>query len=161
MKFLGIIVLAGAVLFGTASPSLARLIAIPGYQELLDKSDLVVVATPIAKTTDTSEQSFLPNIFRQDKSGAQTKIESIGVETVFKTDAILKGDATVKQFVLHHYREEKSPAMQINGPSLVSFEPSSANSYLLFLVREGDGRFAPTGGQTDPGIKAVDALPRE
>jgi hypothetical protein len=38
-------------------------------------------------------------------------------------------------------------------------DPSKRNSCLLFLVREPDGRFAPTGGQTDPGYKAINPLP--
>jgi hypothetical protein len=52
----------------------------------------------------------------------------------------------------------------MNGPSLVSFDPSDMkqrSSYLLFLIREPDGRFAPTGGQTDPGFKAVTSMPME
>jgi hypothetical protein len=30
--------------------------------------------------------------------------------------------------------------------------------FLLFLVREPDGRYAPTGGQTDTGDKAINPL---
>jgi hypothetical protein len=35
------------------------------YQEMLEKSDLVVIATPKSKTTDTKEQAFLPGIWLQ------------------------------------------------------------------------------------------------
>jgi hypothetical protein len=135
------------------------------YQEMLAKSDLVVIATPTSKTTDTKEQAFLPGIWLQDKDGRQSKDESIGVETVFAISAVLKGDKTVKQFTLHHYRcREAKCRLALDGPSLVFFDPSDMSkrsSYLLFLVREPDGRFAPIGGQTDPGDKAISRLPFE
>ncbi len=141
----------------------ARETIVLSYQEMLEKSDLVVIATPKSKTTDTKEQAFLPDIWMQDKNGKRSKIESIGVQTVFAVSAVLKGDKTTKQFVLHHYREaQASPAL--DGASLISFDPSNLSqrsAYLLFLVLEPDGRFAPTGGQTDPGYKAISRLPFE
>lgn len=159
MKFLGIILLAAAILSCTVSQPQARLISVLSYQELLDKSDLVVIARPIAKIADTKERAFLSNIFHQDKDGKQIKIGSIGVETAFKSATVLKGDRTVEQFVLHHYREAESPDVELNGPFLVAFDPSNPSFYLLFLIRETDGRFAPTGGQTDAGFRAINALP--
>jgi hypothetical protein len=158
-----VVVLVAAAIFFCASPnrSQARLMAVLSYQEMLDRSDLVVIATPKAKTVDTREQSFLPNIWQQDKDGNKTGVKSIGVETVFVVDAVLKGDRVTRRFTLHHYREAQG-GVSTNGPSLVFFDPSDTsqmNSYLLFLVREPDGRFAPTGGQTDPGYKAVSRLP--
>ena len=69
-----------------------------------------------------------------------------------------------KQFTLHHYREAQIGASELDMPSLVFFDPSvisQRSCYLLFLVREPDDRFAPTGGQTDPGYKAINRLPFE
>lgn len=150
------------LLLVTSNQAHARLVAIISYQEMLAKSDLVVIANPTSKTTDTKEEAFLPNIWLQDKDGKQSKIKSIGVETVFAVSAVLKGNATVKRFTLHHYREAGSGENQLNGPILVRFDPSDLSkrsSYLLFLVREPDGRFAPVGGQTDPGLKAISPIP--
>ena len=144
-------------------PAQAREILVPSYQEMLAKSDLVVIANPISKTKDTTEEDFLPGIFLQEKDGKRSRIQAIGVETKFAVLAVLKGDATIKQFTLHHYREAQ-PSLALNGPSLVSFDPSNMSkrsSYLLFLVREPDGRFAPIGGQTDPGMKAIISIPFE
>jgi hypothetical protein len=156
--------MATAILFcATPNQSEARLMAVLSYQEMLDKSDLVVIATSKSKTTDTKEQAFLPNIVNQDKDGKQSKVKSIGVETVFAVSAVLKGNRATEQFTLHHYREAQS-GVSVNGPTLVFFDPSDSShlsSYLLFLVREPDGRFAPTGGQTDPGYKAINPLPLE
>lgn len=155
------VVMTAAVLYCFApNHSPARGMIVLSYQQMLEKSDVVVIATPMSKTTDTKEQAFLPNIWRQDKDGKQSKIESIGVETVFSVSALLKGGATIKQITLHHYREAQISA-ELDGPSLVSFDPSDMSkrsSYLLFLVREPDGRFAPVGGQTDPGYKAISPL---
>jgi hypothetical protein len=142
-------------------PAQARITRVLSYQEMFAKSDLVVIANPINKTTDTKERAFLPGIFQQEKDGSQSKVESIGVETVFAVSVVLKGNATVKQFKLHHYREAQASKAS-NGPILVRFDPSDISkrsSYLLFLVREPDGRFASTDGQTDPGMKAISPIP--
>jgi hypothetical protein len=52
----------------------------------------------------------------------------------------------------------------LDGAALFFLDPSDISkrsSYLLFLVLERDGRLAPTGGQTDPGYKAISPLPFE
>jgi hypothetical protein len=164
MNVVRLVVIAAAMLFcATVNESQARLIEVLNYQQLLEKSDLVVIATPKTKTIDTKEQAFFENVVQQDENGKQRKVKSIGVETVFAVSAVLKGDKTTKRFTLHHFREAQSgPSM--GGPVLVFFDPSDMSklsSYLLFLVREPDGRFAPTGGQTDPGYKAINPLPLE
>src|SRR5258707_626885 len=123
----------------------ARPIADHNYRELLDQSDLVVIATPATKTADTKEATFFPDLLYVDEKGRQTRVHATGVETRFECVAILKGNSAVKDFVLHHYRETARPGMQLDGPQLVSFDPSDHSNYLLFLVRERDGRFAPTG----------------
>lgn len=144
-------------------PAQARLVSILTYREILAKSDLVVIANPITKTADTNERSVLPGIARQDSEGRQSKVETIGVETVFTVSAVLKGNPATERFTLHHYREIDDRS-SLNGPSLVRFDPSKVatrSSYLMFLVREPDGRFAPVGGQTDPGIQAICSIPFE
>lgn len=133
------------------------------YKDMLAKSDLVVIANPVDRTTDTKEETYLPGIFLQDKNGKQSRIKAIGVETKFTVLAVLKGDATSKQVTLHHYREAE-PSNALNQPFLVYFDPSDISkrrSYLLFLVHEPDGRFAPFGGQTDPGMKSILPIPFE
>jgi len=78
----------------TPNQSQARLMEVLTYQEMLAKSDLVVIATPNRKTTDTGEQAFFPNIVQQDKHGRQSKVKAIGVETIFVVSSVLKGDKT-------------------------------------------------------------------
>lgn len=162
-RFVSVFMTAAILFSAMPKPLQARETIVLSYQEMLEKSDLVVIATPKTKTTDTKEQAFLSGIWLQDKDGKRSKIESIGVQTVFAVSVVLKGDQTTKQFVLHHYREAQiRPAL--DEAFLVSFDPSDLaqrSSYLLFLVREPDGRFAPTGGQTDPGYKAISRLPFE
>jgi len=139
----------------------ARLVSIMSYKEMLAKSDLVVIANPISATSDTTEHSFLPDIWRQEMNGGKSRIESIGVETKFSVSAVLKGDVALEQFTLHHYREAQIPGSEVNGPGLVSFNPVRSNGrvpYLLFLVREADGRYAPVGGQTDPDMGSISRI---
>ena len=139
------------------TPSPARVIAGHNYQELLDHSDLVVIATPTTRTTDIDEATFFPDFLHVDAKGHQTRVQATGVETRFECVAILKGNSAVKRFVLHHYRQTSLEG-EVDGPELVSFDPDDRPDYLLFLMREPDGRFAPTGGQTDPGFKAITKL---
>ena len=119
---------------------LARMVRPWSYQELLDKSDLAVIATPTV-TNDTKEHGDHP-----ERAGQPV----IGVETGFTVSVVLKGDKTLKDFILHHYRADK---MQVpNAPTFFAFDPAEKRTYILFLVREADGRYAPVVGQTDPGL---------
>jgi hypothetical protein len=124
-----------------------RAVRIWPYQELLEKSDLVVIATPVAVTNDLGGQVDLPGF-----SG----LHVVSVETTFSVSAVLKGEKTVKDLVLHHYSYPTNGGPYlVNSPYLFTFEPE-ANSwmgrkYMLFLTRETNGHYAPVVGQTDPG----------
>lgn len=116
------------------------------YQELFDKSDLVVIATA-TDTKDTKEQ--LTNF--QGFVGQPV----IGVETKFEVDAVLKGNKGLKELIMHHYRADKLTV--VNGPNFATFDPAKKQTFMLFLVRESDGRYASAVGQIDPkdGIKVL------
>lgn len=129
-----------------------RVFTFVSYKELLNRSDMVVIATP-GRTRDTNEPCDL-----------RLPLKCTGVETVFDVSAVFKGDKDIRTFTLHHYREVNEvnasgePMGLINGPAFVHFE-AGAGSYLLFLVRESDARYAPTTGQMDLDIGAVGRLP--
>jgi hypothetical protein len=160
MKRLQFMRLLGVLLCLGLSQSHARLMSVLSYQQLFDRSDMVVIAMPVSRTADTGEETALPNIYKQDSDGTHHPVRAIGVETRFRVCLVLKGGKGIKEFVLHHYRQE-SHVSQINGPTLVYFGPQdqSKYSYLMFLVREKDGRYAPTGGQTDPAYKSISQVP--
>ena len=120
--------------------SSARLVRTWSDQELFDKSDLVVIATPVA-TSDTKERGPLSNFATQPV---------IGVETTFAVFTVLKGDQAIKHLVLHHYRPDKLEVP--NAPTFLSFDPAKKKAFHLFLVRQPDGRYAPAAGQIDPDI---------
>lgn len=108
---------------------------------MFDKADFVVIAKAVS-TKDTDERSSLQNL--------TPAVAVIGVVTEFETRLVLKGSATVTSFQLHHYRLESAEGeLWANGPSLIHLSGQNER-FLLFLVKERDGRYAPVGGQTDP-----------
>ncbi len=154
MKSARLIFCVAAFLLVSAGMVGARAVRIWPYQELLKKSDLVVIAAPSA-TIDTKEHIDLPGFPGEPV---------IGVETRFTVSAVLKGDKLIKDFILRHYRTADGTNIPHvpNGPSFVAFphveNPTSVQrTYILFLLREADGRYAPVVGQTDPelGIKEL------
>jgi hypothetical protein len=135
------VTLAAAILLTTAitHPISARFIDARSFEELFAKADFVVLAKPVMATRDTPERSELRDIHEP----------VIGVITEFETLLVLKGSKQ-KRFILHHYRLVPSDVALINGPTLLTFDPKEDHRpYLLFLVREQDGRFAPVASQTD------------
>jgi hypothetical protein len=142
--FLVIILLAPTFSEARLSPSLT-------YEQLRNKSDLVVIATPVENSKITTEHFELPDI----------KVKVVGVETKMRVATTLKGVST-KEITLHHYGLPDPKAPQINGPQLAFFNATDVNqrhSLLLFLIKEKDGRYAPAGGQTDPRGMAISELP--
>src|ERR1035437_9344509 len=87
---------------------IARPVRLVSYQELFDKSDLVVIATPKA-TSDTKERIDLPGISVTNADNTRNGLSVIGIETKFHISVVLKGDQTIKDFTLHHYREATKP----------------------------------------------------
>ncbi len=129
----------------------ARIRQIWTYQQLLDKSSLVVIARPLA-SNETSERAAL------GQTSPPGGVPVIGVQTIFKVSAVLKGNPELKQFLVHHYREavvkdaDGTILVTANGPIFVTFDPGSRKAFLLFLVFEPDGRYAPTAGQMDADV---------
>lgn len=129
--------IASLLLLAVPSLGFARFMHWMSQYEMFDEAALVVFAVPVS-TKDTGEKLHESNW-----------AEFVGVETEFEIQSVLKGDKTLKTFVLHHYRlaEHSNP---INGPSLVSFDLHHRESYVLHLVKEPDGRYAPVNDQIDP-----------
>ncbi|MGJ5817708.1 hypothetical protein [Paludibaculum fermentans] len=156
------VILAAAVWF-TVPAAEARAVRIVSYQELLDKSDLVAIATASGRTTDTAQEIHLPGFSTIDAQGQVTQVKCRAVETQFVVSVVLKGDRSIQKFTLHHARWPQAQPVA-RGPLLVLFDPQDSRrsgSYLLFLVREPDGRYAPTDGQTDPALGVITRLPIE
>jgi hypothetical protein len=135
----------------------ARIVQHWSYQELFDKSDLVVIGTANG-TQDTREQADLPGIKQVTPDNKTIGVPAIGVETKFEIAAVLKGDKALKEFTLHHYRKKDFSGAAINSPNLFFVNPAEKREFLVFLVREADGRYAPTSGQTDPALYSMRIL---
>jgi len=139
--------LVALILFTATTSAQARRVRLWTYQELLDKADFVVIARPTA-TGDSQERL-------QSLSGMAQPV--VGVETKFQVSAVLKGEKSTKEFVLHHYRPDGFFRVP-NGPTFITFDPAKKRPYLLFLVREADGRYAPVVGQIDPALSGISEL---
>jgi len=137
--------LATLILLLTTTLTSARPVRIWTYQELTTASDLVVIATCTA-TADTKEEVNLPEM---------PSLRVTGVETKFTILTVFKGDAKLKDLTLHHYRLTKNDIPIVNGPMFANFDPKDTKPCLLFLIRQPDGRYTPTGGQVDPMLNAI------
>jgi hypothetical protein len=158
--------LAVALVSGAAS---ARPLREFSFEQLFSRANLVVIAQPEAKTHDTGEVTTFPGIGTQDANCDMQPVPAYGVETPFLVIRTLRGDARLHRFVLHHYREATPPPSALGpiaevivvGANVVAFDPNDhdqPHAFLLFLVREKDGRYAPVGDMTDPGMQSVFAL---
>lgn len=131
--------------FGLSAASAeARAINAQTFRELEKISDLIVVAKPVS-TQDTDE--------RTDLQGMTPAIPVIGLSTEFDVSLVVKGEASLKKVVVHHYRLVDPDKLMINGPGLAAFDLKETNRYLLFLHREADGRYAPYE-QIDPMVSS-------
>jgi hypothetical protein len=114
--------------------------------EMFAKSDLVVIAMPIARF-ETKEHTALEDL--------APPVRVVELNTEFNVRLVLKGESATKKFTLHHYKLAQQQTF-INGPKFVSFDSKPwPKPFLLFLVRESDGRYAPVTGQTDPALYSV------
>ena len=133
----------------------ARPIGVWTYKELLEKSDLVVIAKVESVADFDGNVEVAP--FAEFLTPQVTK---------FNVEGVLRGEHQAETLELVHcrFRNEQIPP---NGPLLARFESegrkmrieSGANegtlvqegrpSYLLFLKRREDGRFEPVAGQVD------------
>jgi hypothetical protein len=143
-----------AALAGSLSPGSvhARRLESWPYDQLLEKADLVVIATAV--TGKDSGEISRDNLW---------KSKFVGVNTNFSVKAVLKGKAGDKLTVFH-YRLPAGTLIE-DGPLLVAFRTKGIKnttkesniqmgkpSYLLFLKKRKDGRFELVSGQVDPAL---------
>jgi hypothetical protein len=118
------------------------------YREMFDRADLVIVATPIS-TKDTDERTTLQDL--------RPPVGVVAILTEFKTLLVMKGAKDIQTFQLHHYRLESEELRETleDGPDLVRIRIEDHSTFLLFLTKESNGRYAPVTGQTDPALFSV------
>jgi hypothetical protein len=123
------------------------------YKDLTAEADVVVIATP-TDNQDAKEPAAFPNMQRTGADGKSAPVPAVGVETKFEVQAVLKGEKgekELKTFIFYHLRHP-TPENLPNGPMLVTFEPKERKRYLMFLKRDGDGRYVPLTGQLDSAV---------
>jgi len=132
----------------------ARVIPTWTYEDLFSKSDVVVIADPLA-TTDSGEESDLENPW---------KVRFVGVNTEVKIKYAIKGTEKNEKIVVTYYRLPDSTIIK-NGPELAHIsltERTEASStgkkssgkpeYLLFLRKRKDGVYEPVSGLMDSSL---------
>jgi len=153
-KRFSLIVLALTFLFN-ALPLFARLVRPWSLQEIFDKADLVVVATFLS-TQDTQERSTLQDV--------DPALKVIGLTSEFKVEVVFKGPKNLGTLRLHHYKfQDENDARRPNGPLLIRLPTPPQNgihyaghgAFLMFLLKETDGSYAPVTGQTDPALSVL------
>jgi hypothetical protein len=126
-------------------PASARFMHYMSYKQMQKRADLVVIATPL-ETKEAGERGTMPG-------GPDWDV--VGLSTEFDVSAVLKGNEKLAKCVLHHYRQKNPNVLLKDGPSFVSFNSERKSRYLLFLIKESDGRYAPVSGQLDPALYSV------
>lgn len=131
-------------------PSLlgARLMEAWTYQEMFNKADLVVIGRNVS-TSDLDEHILLP--------GYKPPLPVVGVITKFKIGLVLKGPKETAEIELHHYRyaNRNDEDAVSNAPNLIDIKSNFHASFLLFLIKDKDGKYVPLSGQTDPAAFSV------
>ena len=153
----------------------ARVVAWWSYEDLMAKSDLVVIAEPQSATLTADVLEV---------AGHNSK-DYQGLDTRFRIAAQLKGEPPQKDLTLLHFRysesvgaengamfvrfrlqelsfrgemkKETNPGKAPEAPSKVSFSLGKP-SYLLFLKRRADGRYEPVTGQYDAVLSCREIL---
>jgi hypothetical protein len=135
-----------------SAPALARIRQHWSEQQLVDKSDLIVMAKAV-EVRDTGIKTTVPNIARGTEP-----VAAVEMETTFEVSSVLKGKLETARFTFHHLREVKAEPSR-GAAELVAFDPNEKKQYLLFLSREDDGRYSAVVGQTDPAEAVREAAP--
>lgn len=124
-----------------------RPVEILSYEDMLEKSDLVIIGKVIS-TCDQPDFSF-DNC--QDDSWIQ-------VYTTFQILSVIKGNLEDNIIILQHYRYYNEEMVMIitDGPSFIKFVPDQSDEFLLYLIEEEhperNNIYSPVSGQYDPDL---------
>lgn len=135
------------------------------HEKLFQKSDLVVLATPVSNAD--SGETMNPENYQ---------VKFLGVNTTFTDCIVLKGQLTDKEIKVLHYRLPDDAPGQQNGPLLTYFHIGGVSlskvrdgkvfgeigglgkQYILFLKKRDDGRYEPVSGQIDSNFSFLHIL---
>jgi len=142
MKFAAIYPTVLAFLVCLPLPAQAYIMPEMSYPRAFERSDLVVIARPVTRTTNTKERSLVDGFGYVE--GKKERLPAIGVETAFEILMVVKGESPGKRLVLHHYREQPAPPlppgtpiMPGGGPMTVFFQKSEQLRKLSLVSHKG------------------------
>lgn len=146
------------VVFGCCT-SYARIVQDWTYEELVQRSDLVVLASVESHTPvdfDFSKEEPWAS-WLQTKGFGKTLRDVLRAEvTTLTVEAVLKGEHNKPKVEVFHYSFTELPKEMEVAPYLLKqgLAPKpdrgqDSNKYLVFLKRRSDGRYLPVTGQVD------------
>jgi hypothetical protein len=140
------------------SPVAGRELVRLSYQDLVDRSDVVVIGR-LVSTVDDEERPV-------DAALQGNRDNVVPVVSTIRIEAVMKGRSLDNEISIPHWRYREGAAVD-NGPRLLKFmargEKTGVSiatgkpvyldrppSYLLFLKSAPGGSFVPVTGQYDP-----------
>jgi len=152
-------VLTGALLVTT--PAHAYLMAMQSYNDMFERADVVVIATPLS-TQESNAESAL----EVDQPKSVTDLIKT-VDTRFQVAYVLKGSLDANTFHFLHLslkEKRKSGAMIFGevGTFFLDFESkwSKKRSFILFMKKREDGTYSPAWRPIE-GSRAIIAVEKE
>jgi len=128
--------LALALIF--SSLATARLIETFSYEELYEKSDLVVI---VELVTVSESKEILSGWGEPDRYEGKVSQFSVG--------KVLKGNADILTISLLHFAYSAKVLLIANGANFVDFSNAEKYHYLMFLNEGDEGVFSPVTGHYD------------
>ena len=136
-----------------AEASLARPVPYLTEEQLKSQSELIVIAVPKV-VRDLHEMTTFPGIVQASTGEGDKTVRAVKMEADFEILEVLKGAMPDSgKLTLDYLKEPESwnrAAPVINGPCLVSFDPTAKTAYRLCLKKGENGHYLPLTGQTDP-----------
>jgi hypothetical protein len=131
--------------------TLARTVPNWSFDELFEKSDLVLIVTRLGTWDTPAERDKAPFDRPEDAEMLTPVFSALTVHSV------IKGEYAEKEFILNHHRLDQArygPRDIGNGPNLIVFTTDSAPplkkaEYMLFLKKNDAGMFLPVTGMFD------------
>lgn len=141
------IMLIGLILSFLLVPSYGRLKYRWTYEELAEKSDLIVIATPIS--VKKRGKSVFPGARMTEEDGSSKPIPAIKTRVKFEVLAVLKGTHEGETLVFNYLRPVPINKLILSGPLVPYFGTHEKRRFLMFLKRDSKEGYTTVSSLVD------------